>query len=142
MKRRAELSRRRFLAGAFGATGALALGGCDALSQTKWAPKILEAGEKLSSVTQHLIAPRRAMAQEFNEKAVEEFAKYFIGRPNGWTELVKRSVLVKPTSAPMPPRPKAKTEPQYLIHKDPEPAPAEEKKGGLFGSLKSLIKKD
>ncbi len=67
MKRRAELSRRRFLASAFGATGALALGGCDALSQTEWAPKILEAGEKLSKVTQHLIAPRRAMAQEFSE---------------------------------------------------------------------------
>jgi hypothetical protein len=29
-----------------------------------------------------------------------------------------------------------------MIHKEPEPAPAEEKKGGLFGSLKSLIKKD
>ena len=67
MKRRTELSRRRFLASAFGATGALALGGCDALSQTEWAPKILEAGEKLSSVAQHLIAPRRAMAQEFSE---------------------------------------------------------------------------
>ena len=67
MKRRTELSRRRFLASAFGATGALALGGCDALSQTEWAPKILEAGEKLSKVTQHLIAPRRAMAQEFSE---------------------------------------------------------------------------
>lgn len=67
MKSRAEVSRRRFLAGAFGATGALALGGCDAVSQTEWAPKILEAGEKLSSVAQHLIAPRRAMAQEFNE---------------------------------------------------------------------------
>ena len=67
MKRRAELSRRRFLASAFGATGALALAGCDALSQTEWAPKILEAGEKLSSVAQHLIAPRRAMAQEFSE---------------------------------------------------------------------------
>ncbi len=67
MKTHAELSRRRFLASAFGATGAFALGGCDALSQTEWAPKILEAGEKLSSVTQHLIAPRRAMAQEFSE---------------------------------------------------------------------------
>src|SRR5512144_715558 len=67
MKRRAELSRRRFLASAFGATGALALGGCDVLAQTEWAPKILGAGEKLSSVAQHLIAPRRAMAQEFTE---------------------------------------------------------------------------
>jgi len=67
MKNRAELSRRRFLASAFGVPGALALAGCDALSQTAWAPKILAAGEKLSSATQHLIAPRRAMAQEFSE---------------------------------------------------------------------------
>jgi hypothetical protein len=40
----------------------------------------------------------------------------------------------------MPPKPK--TEPKYVIHKEPEPAPAEEKKSGLLGSLKSLIKKD
>jgi hypothetical protein len=81
------------------------------------------------------------MAVEFNEKGVEEFAKYFIGRPNNWQELVKRSILVKPASSTLPPKPKAKTDPQYVIHKEPE-APAEEKKGGLFGSLKSLIKKD
>jgi hypothetical protein len=81
------------------------------------------------------------LAQEFNEKAVEEFAKYFIGRPNNWADLVKRSVLVaKPASNTMPPRPKQ--EPKYMIHKEPEPAPQEEKKGGLLGSLKSLIKKD
>ena len=29
------------------------------------------------------------MAQEMNEQAVEEFAKYFIGRPNNWAELVE-----------------------------------------------------
>lgn len=81
------------------------------------------------------------MAQEFNEKAVEEFAKYFIGRPNNWTDLVKRSVLVaKPATGTMPPRPK--TEPKYVIHKESEPPAQEEKKGGLLGSLKSLIKKD
>ena len=80
------------------------------------------------------------MAQEFNEKAVEEFAKYFIGRPNAWPDLVKRSVLtVRPASNTMPPRPKA--EPKYMIHKEPAPK-EEEKKGGLLGSLKSLIKKD
>jgi DMSO/TMAO reductase YedYZ molybdopterin-dependent catalytic subunit len=67
MKSRAELSRRRFLASAFGATSALALAGCDALSQTEWFPKLLQTGETLSNVAQHLIAPRRAMAQEFSE---------------------------------------------------------------------------
>jgi DMSO/TMAO reductase YedYZ molybdopterin-dependent catalytic subunit len=68
MKTRAELSRRRFLARGFGATCALALSGCDALSQTEWFPKTLEAGEKLSGVAQHLIAARGAMAQEFTEQ--------------------------------------------------------------------------
>jgi hypothetical protein len=81
------------------------------------------------------------LAQEFNEKAVEEFAKYFIGRPNNWADLVKRSVLsAKPATNTMPPRPKQ--EPKYVIHKEPEPQAPEEKKGGLLGSLKSLIKKD
>ena len=81
------------------------------------------------------------MAQEFNEKGVEEFAKHFIGRPNNWADLVKRSVLVKPTTT-MPPKPHKKVEPQYVIHKEPDPPAAEEKKGGLLGSLKSFIKKD
>ena len=82
------------------------------------------------------------MALEFNEKGVEEFAKYFIGRPNNWTDLVKRSVLSnRPSTNTMPPRPKAKTEPQYVIHKEEDP-PAEAKKTGLLGSLKSLIRKD
>jgi DMSO/TMAO reductase YedYZ molybdopterin-dependent catalytic subunit len=67
MKSPAELSRRHFLARALGATGALALSGCDALSETEWFPRLLASGEKLSSVAQHLIAPRRAMAQEFTE---------------------------------------------------------------------------
>jgi hypothetical protein len=79
-------------------------------------------------------------ALELNEKAVEEFAKYFIGRPNNWADLVKRSVLSAKPAATMPPRPKQ--EPKYVIHKEPAPQPQEEKKGGLLGSLKSLIKKD
>ncbi|HSC94469.1 MAG TPA: molybdopterin-binding protein [Burkholderiales bacterium] len=67
MKKRAELSRRRFLARAVGATGALALSGCDALSNTEWFPKVLGTGERLTETVQHLIAPRQAMAQEFTE---------------------------------------------------------------------------
>ena len=43
------------------------------------------------------------MALEFNDKAVEEFAKYFIGRPNEWAEIVKRSTLNQKTAAaPVP----------------------------------------
>jgi DMSO/TMAO reductase YedYZ molybdopterin-dependent catalytic subunit len=61
----AESSRRRFLARALGAAGALALSGCDALSRTAWFPRVLGTGEKLTEAAQRLIAPRRAMAQEF-----------------------------------------------------------------------------
>ncbi len=80
------------------------------------------------------------MAQEMNEQAVEEFAKYFIGRPNKWEDLVKRSVLMNKPAGNTPPRPKT-PQPNYVVHHTPDP-PAEEKKSGLLGSLKSFIKKD
>jgi DMSO/TMAO reductase YedYZ molybdopterin-dependent catalytic subunit len=67
MKRRAELSRRRFFGRGLGALSALALSGCDALSRTEWFPKLLASGESLNQAAQRLIAPRRAMAQEFGE---------------------------------------------------------------------------
>jgi hypothetical protein len=81
------------------------------------------------------------LAQEFVDNAVEEFAKYFIGRPTQWAELVKKSVL-NVRAAPPPPKPK----PQQQYVPPPRPAaaptpPAEEKRG-LLGSLKSFIKKD
>jgi hypothetical protein len=79
------------------------------------------------------------MAGEMNDQGVEEFAKYFIGRPNTWVDITKRSVLNQRTNATI--APKAKTDPKYVIHNTPEPAPAEEKKG-LLGSLKNIIKKD
>jgi len=77
------------------------------------------------------------LAQEMNDQAVEEFAKSFIGRPNNWVEIMKKSILAPRTSTTIPPR--AKTEPQYKVTKEPEPQ--EEKKGGLLGSLKNIIKK-
>ena len=81
------------------------------------------------------------MALEMNDQAVEEFAKYFIGRPNKWDDLVKRSSLMTRTAAPAPARPKAA--PQYIV----QPAPAaeaqtdEEKKNGLLGSIKNVLNK-
>lgn len=79
------------------------------------------------------------MGLEMNEQAVEEFAKFFIGRPNKWEDLVKRSVLaVRPPASAAP---KPRTDPKYVVHNAPE-APAAEEKRGLLGSLKSLIKKD
>ncbi|MGZ5034974.1 MAG: hypothetical protein ACXWAC_17415 [Usitatibacter sp.] len=79
------------------------------------------------------------LAQEMNDHAVEEFAKYFIGRPNTWEAIWKKSML-NPRTPTIPPK-SSKVEPKYVIHNEPEPAPAQEKKG-LLGSLKSIIKKD
>jgi len=67
MPKLAEPSRRRFLARALGAAGVAALPGCDALSQTDWFPEVLGAAETLSAAAQRLVAPRRALAQEFSE---------------------------------------------------------------------------
>jgi DMSO/TMAO reductase YedYZ molybdopterin-dependent catalytic subunit len=67
MRLHAKGSRRRFLARAGAATGALVLSGCDALSRTEWFPRVLGAGEKLSETAQHLLTPRKALAQEFSE---------------------------------------------------------------------------
>ena len=67
MKLRDRTSRRRFLTRSLSAAGALVLAGCDALSRTEWFPNVLGAGEKLSEAVHHLVAPRKAMAQEFSE---------------------------------------------------------------------------
>jgi len=77
------------------------------------------------------------LAQEMNDQGVEEFAKFFIGRPNKWEEVTKRSVLATRPAAP-PPRPR--TEPQYVVHNTPEPPAAPEKRG-ILGSISSLMKK-
>jgi len=81
------------------------------------------------------------MGQEMNDKAVEEFAKFFIGRPNEWQELVKRSVLLTRPTAPAP-KPRPKVQPAYMSQPQPAPEPEPEEKRGLLGSLKSFIKKD
>ena len=77
------------------------------------------------------------MGQEMNEQGVEEFAKYYIGRPNKWEEIVKRSVLSQRAPA-APSRPKAA--PHYVVQDAPA-VPQEEKKSGLLGSISSFMKK-
>ena len=64
---RARETRRRFIARTFGAVGALARGGCERLSRTEWFPKVLGAGETVSSAVAHAVTSRRSMAQEFTE---------------------------------------------------------------------------
>ncbi|HLX22260.1 MAG TPA: hypothetical protein VKR38_02850 [Usitatibacter sp.] len=82
------------------------------------------------------------MGGEMNDQAVEEFAKYFIGRPNHWVEIAKRSVLNQRPTQTVAPKPKPKVEPTYVQAPKPAPAPVPEEKKGLFGSLKGIIKKD
>jgi DMSO/TMAO reductase YedYZ molybdopterin-dependent catalytic subunit len=67
MNERTLSSRRRFLARALTATGALLLAGCERLSESQWFPKVLAAGERLSEAAQTLVTGRKAMAQEFAE---------------------------------------------------------------------------
>ena len=62
--------RRRLLARAAAAGGALLLGGCDRLSQGAWWPRVLGSAEQLNRSLHHLLAPRRAMAEEFGEADV------------------------------------------------------------------------
>jgi hypothetical protein len=80
------------------------------------------------------------MAGEMNDQAVEELAKYLIGRPNNWIDTSKRSVLNQRPATPVAPKPKPRIEPNYVVHQTP-PEPEPEKKG-LFGSIKNIIKKD
>jgi len=77
------------------------------------------------------------LAVEMNDQGTEEFAKYFIGRPNKWEEIWKRSMLNAGRAMPTTPRPKVET--KYVIQDAPEPDSAE--KRGLLGSLKSIINK-
>jgi hypothetical protein len=49
----------------------------------------------------------RLTAQELTDHAIEEFAKYFIGRPGEWTAIVKASVLNPRGAATAPPRPRS-----------------------------------
>ena len=80
------------------------------------------------------------LAQEFVDNAVEEFAKFFIGRPTVWPDMAKKSVL---NARVPPPPPKPKPQAQYVAPPRPAPAPAPpEEKKGLLGSIKSFIKKD
>jgi hypothetical protein len=51
------------------------------------------------------------LATEMNDHAVEEFAKYMIGRPNEWGRSSKRSAQY--ALATIPPR-RAKAEPKYV----------------------------
>jgi DMSO/TMAO reductase YedYZ molybdopterin-dependent catalytic subunit len=60
-------TRRVFLRHALTALGGVLLAGCDRLSESRWFPKVLGAGEHLNRGAQRLATPRKSMAQEFTE---------------------------------------------------------------------------
>lgn len=73
-------SRRRFLLDSLALTGTVVLGGCDRISRTEWAPKVLNSATALSRAAQHALTGD-AMAQEFSEA---DISPWF--RPNGTTD--------------------------------------------------------
>jgi hypothetical protein len=96
--------------------------------------KIMTKNVGIFEVDVHLMT-----AQELNDPAIEDLAKYMIGRPNNWLDHIKRSVLNQRTAAPVAPKPKPA--PQYVRPPAPPAEPPPEEKKGLFGSIKNLIKK-
>lgn len=72
--------RRRFLRDALALAGAVAVGGCDKLSETDWAPKILGSATALSHAAQGMLS-RNAMAREYSEADISP-----VFRANGSTD--------------------------------------------------------
>jgi DMSO/TMAO reductase YedYZ molybdopterin-dependent catalytic subunit len=62
--------RRHLLRGAVAAAGAAVLSGCDRLSNNASFVATLQSAEKLSHAAGRIVAPKGAMAQEFNQKDV------------------------------------------------------------------------
>ncbi len=62
-----RLTRRSLLARMFAGACAVALAGCQKLSESTWFPRVLAAGEKVTRRAQRLILPRKAMSQEFTD---------------------------------------------------------------------------
>jgi DMSO/TMAO reductase YedYZ molybdopterin-dependent catalytic subunit len=67
MSHRHHPSRRRFFERLLGASGLLALTGCDRLSQTQWFPRVLGGAEVLNDRLHHLLGGPDALAKEYTE---------------------------------------------------------------------------
>ncbi|HMC16684.1 MAG TPA: molybdopterin-binding protein [Albitalea sp.] len=78
LMRAQQRDRRRLLRGAIAAAGAAALTGCDRLSRNETFVDVLASAEQASRAAQKILAPRSAMAQEFDASRI---AKTF--RSNG-----------------------------------------------------------
>ncbi|HEY1392668.1 MAG TPA: molybdopterin-binding protein, partial [Methylibium sp.] len=72
LMRARQRERRQLLHGAVAAAGAGLLAGCDRLSNNDSFVATLESAERLSGAAQKLVAPRPAMAQEFELRDVPQ----------------------------------------------------------------------
>ena len=78
-----KLTRRQMLVRTVGGASAALLAGCDKLSQTSWAPKILGAGENMNLAAQRLVLTRKSMAEEFDPSDLSpEFRSNGTAMPN------------------------------------------------------------
>ena len=66
LMRARQRDRRHLLRGAFAAAGAAVLSGCDRLSNNQAFVDTLKSAQDLSHAAARVVAPRRAMAQEFS----------------------------------------------------------------------------
>jgi len=70
LMKRGQRERRHLLRGAVAAAGAAMLSGCDRLSRNESFVEVLKSAEQLSQAAQKIVAPRPAMAQEFERKDI------------------------------------------------------------------------
>lgn len=63
----ADTGRRNLLLRLSAGASALALAGCDAISQSSWGPKVLGAGESVDHSAQRALTSRTALAPEYTE---------------------------------------------------------------------------
>lgn len=70
LMRRSQRDRRRLLRGTVAAAGAALLSGCDRLSRNPTFVDVLNSAEHLNHAAQRIVAPRPAMAQEFDKRQV------------------------------------------------------------------------
>jgi DMSO/TMAO reductase YedYZ molybdopterin-dependent catalytic subunit len=70
LMRRRQRDRRHLLRGAFAAAGAAVLSGCDKLSNNESFVDTLKSAQRLSHGVAAVVAPRKAMAQEFSQAEV------------------------------------------------------------------------
>ena len=81
LMRKSQRERRHLLRGSMAAAGAVLLAGCDRLSRNESFVEVLKSAEHLNQVVQKIVAPRSAMAQEFDRKHIVQ-----VFRSNGTLE--------------------------------------------------------